>query len=241
MTLTRQAVVLVAGQGKRLLPFTLSNPKCFARVAGRRILENALEALAANGCETVRIVVGHHSDVVRERIGDCFAGLRIDYVENAMYSTTNSMYSLALGLGGLREPVWVLEGDVFFEPSILALPARSDIAWFVDSSARHLDGSFVESDAHGRALSQSIVRDLSLLKPNQAKSLGILRLATDGTLQMQRWLDRGIAEGRQNDYYDLIVGEHLADGLVHTVDVAGHKWFEIDTNEDLQAANRFFA
>ena len=241
MNPTDYAVILVAGEGKRLRPFTLSNPKCFARVNGKRILDNALEALAAHGCQHVRIVTGHLADLVRKTITDRFASMTVQYINNPDYSTTNSMYSLAIGLEALDSPTWVLEGDVFFEPSILEPTAPPDIAWFVDSATRQLDGAYVEADVQGRARSLQIIRDLGQLQTNQFKSIGMLHLSRIGTRQLQMWLRAGIAAGRQNDYYDLVLGDHMRDSHIHIVDVAGHRWFEIDNQEDLQNAARVFA
>ncbi len=56
----RNAVILAAGVGDRLRPFTDKLPKCLAKVAGVPILDNALAHLAALGTEQVAIVVGHH-------------------------------------------------------------------------------------------------------------------------------------------------------------------------------------
>lgn len=237
---TRHAVILVAGEGKRLLPFTLTEPKCFASVGGVRILENALRGLAANGCEHVRIVIGHHADRVREIITDRYAGMAISYVVNADYASTNSMYSLALGLDGWAGPTWVLEGDVFFEPGLLTLRSPAAISWYVDSTTRGLDGAFVESNESGVALTLNIVRDLALLRPRQAKSVGILHLSVAGRAQLLQWLQAGVAANRRNVYYDLIISDHLTEGVVHTVDVAGRRWFEIDTPADLEVATRLF-
>jgi choline kinase len=241
MSETRTAVVLVAGEGRRLRPFTDANPKCFASVRGQRILENMLAALSEHGCERVRIVVGHFAEMIRDTITERFSGMAIEYINNPDYATTNSMYSLALGLAGLAVPTWVLEGDVFFEHSILAMAACPEIAWFVDSRTPHLDGAYVEYDARGRARSLAIVRDLSLVTPRQAKSIGILKLTRTGVRQIQDWLSRGIAAGQQNLFYDLIIGEHMHEGEVRIVDVAGRKWFEIDTAEDLRQAIRVFS
>jgi len=240
MSQTKHAVILVAGEAKRLLPFSLSNPKCFARVADKRILENALEALAVNGCQEVRIVVGHFAELIRETITDNYAGMAIDYVYNSVYQTTNSMYSLAFGLEGLDAPTWILEGDVFLEHSILGMPASSEIAWFVDSATRELDGAYVEADSQGTARVLTIIRDIRLLQPSQSKSIGVLRLTREGVHRLIGWLRRGITEGRQNEYYDLIVRDHMEEGIVRTVDVAGKKWFEIDTPQDLENARRLF-
>ena len=237
---TTHAVILVAGQGKRLLPFTLSNPKCFAKVGDRRILANALESLAIHGCREVTIVIGHHADLIRKTITDSFAGMRIHYVTNLEFETTNSMYSLAKGLHDLEEPTWVLEGDVFFEHTILSLPSSSEIAWFVDSATRQLDGAYVEADVGNNAKSLQIIRDLSQLKSNQYKSIGVLMLSREGVRQIKKWLGKGIEDRRENDYYDLILGDHMDMEMIKVVDVAGKKWFEIDTPQDLEDACRVF-
>lgn len=241
MSTPKHAIMLVAGEGKRLLPFTLQDPKCFARVGGTRILDNALRALQANGCERVTIVVGHHAERVRREITERFAGMSVRFVENADYAKTNSMFSLALGLEGVDEATWVLEGDIFLEPAVLAVDSAAEIGWLVDSSLRGLDGAFVEADESGVARDLSIVRDLRLLRPRQSKSVGILKLTARGAAELRAWLREGVAAGRQNVYYDLIIGDHLQTGNVSVVDVAGRKWFEIDSHADLEAATKLFA
>lgn len=237
----KNAVILVAGEGKRLRPFTENNPKCFASILGRTILENALQAFAKAGCKEITIVIGHMAEKVKATITDRYAGMAIRYVHNKDYASTNSMFSLSMGLEGLSDATWVLEGDVFFDPGILRLPARPDISWFVDSSCRHLDGAYVEEAGDQRACSLNIIRDLALLKKNQYKSIGLLKLSGEGRRLLCGWLQDGIRAGRQNQYYDLILGDHMGDAEVHVVDVAGHKWFEVDTNEDLENAKRLFA
>jgi L-glutamine-phosphate cytidylyltransferase len=234
------AVMLAAGNGTRLLPFTLETPKCLVRVAGRPILDNALEVLAAQGCREVRIVIGHLGEVIRRRISNRFAGMCIAYVENVAYRTTNSMYSLALGLSDLDDAAWVLEGDVFLESAVLDVPTSDEITWLVDSSARSLDGSYVESDEDGTARSVTIVRDPLTLKTSQRKSIGVLHMGRAGTHRLRQWLQRGVEQNRHDAYYDLILADHLHESVVRTVDVAPRRWFEIDTPADLDAATRLF-
>jgi choline kinase len=240
MTQTLHAIVLVAGEGKRLLPFTLTAPKCFATVRDTTILENTLRSLAAGGCKKVVIVVGHHAQLVRDTITEDFAGMSISFVVNPEYQTTNSMYSLALGLEACEAPCWVIEGDVFFEPSLLNLDSPADIAWYVDSTTRGLDGAFVGADESGKACSLDIIRDLSLLDPGQSKSVGMLHLTSHGAACLRNWLQDAVKAGRNNDYYDLIIRDHLDQGIVYVVDVAAHKWFEIDTPADLEIARKLF-
>jgi choline kinase len=241
MIQTKQAIVLLAGEGKRLQPFTLSQPKCFAQIGGTPILENALRALALNGCEGAQLVVGHKADVIRDVIKGEFAGVQIAYIENHDYQRTNSMYSLALGMRDLQGPCWVIEGDVFIEPRLLSLRPTGEISWYVDSSTRQFDGAYVEIGANDIAEGLAVVRDPSSLKPSQSKSVGILHLSTRGFLSVRSWLEDAIMRGRQNDYYDLILGDNMGSKMISTVDVAGCKWFEVDNQQDLAMAEKIFS
>ena len=65
----RKAVILAAGVGTRLRPFTNKLPKCLVKVAGVPILDNTLAHLASLGTEEIAIVVGHHKEVIIERFG----------------------------------------------------------------------------------------------------------------------------------------------------------------------------
>jgi choline kinase len=68
---TDYAVILAAGEGKRLRPFTLSNPKCFARVNGQRILDDVLETIEAHGCQVIRIVTDHSATMEQTTVSGC--------------------------------------------------------------------------------------------------------------------------------------------------------------------------
>ena len=76
-----KAVILAAGEGARMGPFTASEPKVMIPVGNRPILEYVVQALVDNGVQDVVLVVGYR----RERIlshfqeGKAF-GARIRYV-----------------------------------------------------------------------------------------------------------------------------------------------------------------
>lgn len=240
---TENAIVLLAGEGTRLLPLTAVLPKCLVKVRGRSILDNALERFAAAGVRDVHLVVGHLAEVVRGHVGDVCQGMRIVYVDNPDFRTTNSMYSLLLALRQVEGPTWVLEGDIFFDQDVLAMsPAvAGDIVWFGDSGIKDVGGAFLRADNSGRVTELAIIRDLSLLTPAHHKSVGALCLSATGCRQLLGWLETGLAAGKQNLYYDLIAAEHLAEAAIRLQDVRGKRWFEIDTPVDLARTEAIFA
>lgn len=235
-----RGVILAAGGGTRLRPLTETQPKCLVPVRGTPIIVNALAALRASGCTEVSIVVGHLAEVLKDRIGAAHSGMTIDYVENPRWADTNSMFSLHLALeAGPAD--YVLEGDVYFTPSILKTPEPREIGWLVDSAYRASDGSYLRCATDGVVAEQQIVRNQHELSPEWAKSVGILRLSRPGSTRLRDWLRTAVSQDKQNLYYDLIIAEHLAENLVRAVDIAPAKWFEIDTIDDLANAESLFA
>lgn len=59
-----QAVILAAGEGKRVRPLTRSRPKAMIPVANRPIIEYVIEALVKNGIREIIVVVGYRKEQV---------------------------------------------------------------------------------------------------------------------------------------------------------------------------------
>jgi MurNAc alpha-1-phosphate uridylyltransferase len=57
-------MVLAAGLGKRMRPITVTTPKPLVEVAGRALIDRALDALAAAGVETAIVNVHYLADLV---------------------------------------------------------------------------------------------------------------------------------------------------------------------------------
>lgn len=238
--MTPTVVILAAGAGQRLQPITNSVPKTLVDVNGVSILDNALHAFNEAGIDHVRIVVGHMSEIIKKTFGNSYQRMSLEYMTNTDFASTNSMFSLHMGLKDIVGETWVLEGDIFFDPTILHTQVNEDISWYADSSMREVDGAYLYRDECSKATSLEIIRDLSLLKPQHCKSMGLLKLSAAGVKLIQQWLAKGVKEGKQNLYYDLIIAEHLEEQAVFIVDVKGYKWFEIDTLQDLEQARLLF-
>ncbi|MCL0097742.1 sugar phosphate nucleotidyltransferase [Dehalococcoidia bacterium] len=76
-----QAIILAAGEGQRLKPFTGLLPKVMLPIAGNPILQYVVEALAQNGIRRIVMVVGYKKEQVQDYFssGQGF-GVEIDYV-----------------------------------------------------------------------------------------------------------------------------------------------------------------
>ena len=76
-----RAIIIAAGRGRRLMPYTDRMPKCLVPVDHRTILGIQLDALRAHGVRDVVIIRGYLGDVLDARRGELGDGIR--FVENA--------------------------------------------------------------------------------------------------------------------------------------------------------------
>jgi bifunctional UDP-N-acetylglucosamine pyrophosphorylase/glucosamine-1-phosphate N-acetyltransferase len=75
-----KAVVIAAGEGKRLKPLTHTRPKCMIPLAGKPILHHVLESLKEAGIRDATIVVNYLKDRIISHFGDGRKlGIKIEY------------------------------------------------------------------------------------------------------------------------------------------------------------------
>ena len=118
-----QAIILAAGMGRRLGELTRHNTKCMVRVNGEPLIDRLLNQLAPLGLERVVIVIGYEGEKLRNHIGDRYADrLKIEYITNPVYATTNNIYSLALAKEYLcADDTLLIESDLIFDSRMLRM------------------------------------------------------------------------------------------------------------------------
>jgi len=114
-----QAIILAAGEGQRLKPFTASKPKVMIPIANKPILQYVIEALALGGIRNVVIVVGYRKEQVLDFFGsgDQF-DVQIQYVVQEQQLGTAHALRQAQGLA--QDKFLVLSGDNVVEHNALA-------------------------------------------------------------------------------------------------------------------------
>ena len=91
-----KAVILAAGEGKRMRPLTYTRPKCMIPIAGRPILEHVVDEVKAAGVKEVVLVVKYMEEKVKEYFGDGRKfGVKIDYVTQGERYGTAAAFSSA--------------------------------------------------------------------------------------------------------------------------------------------------
>ncbi|MBX7269661.1 phosphocholine cytidylyltransferase family protein [Micromonospora sp. Llam7] len=114
-------MVLAAGAGRRLRPYTDTLPKALVPVDGEiTILDIALRNLAEVGLTEVVVVVGYAADAVRERQADLERrhGVTITLVHNDKAEEWNNAYSLWLARDWFARGVLLVNGDTVHPVSV---------------------------------------------------------------------------------------------------------------------------
>ena len=123
-------VILAAGKGTRIAPFSDRYPKPVLPILGKPLIQHQVECLRELGVRRVIIVIGHLGYEIVRALGDGSAlGVRIDYVDQG------PTLGIAHALGKLEQhvdrPFMLFLGDIFFIhrdlPRMTALLGKDDV------------------------------------------------------------------------------------------------------------------
>jgi len=171
----KQAVILAAGEGQRLRPFTVTKPKVMLSIAGKPILNYVVEALAQNGIRNIVLVVGYKREQVFDWLGSGEQfGVDVTYITQERQLGT--AHALAQVEAVVENEFLVLPGDNLIEADTIAqfvaIKPEAVLVKRVDNPTRY--GVVT--------IENGLVKDI-VEKPKEAKSnivnTGIYALTTE--------------------------------------------------------------
>ena len=245
-----KAIVIGAGRGRRLMPLTESEPKCFAPVAGRRILDWILEALAGGGFERRDVVFigGYLLPVIQQHYPE-FA-----YVENQDWERNNILVSLLCAEREMDAGFVCSYADIVFrpEPVRLLMESTADITLIVDTDFRRRyqrRSQHPESDAEKVRARGDRITEISRRIPGEEAAgeyIGVAKFSPRGAALLREHYHRVVkrygdapfqgASSVRMAYLIHLLQEMLEQGVeIRRVNTHG-EYFEIDTTEDYQHA-----
>ena len=122
-----QAIVLVGGEGTRLRPLTLTQPKPAVRLVDRPFIRFMVDWLARHGVDEVVMACGFQPEPLRAALGDGGdGGPSITYVEESEPLGTAGPLRLAADQGLLDDRFLALNGDVLTDLDLGALAAAHE-------------------------------------------------------------------------------------------------------------------
>jgi choline kinase len=242
----RAAVIMCAGQGKRLRPITDERPKSMIEVGKKPLLARHVEHLAAWGIPEIVLVVGYRRDQI-DRLAERGAprGTKLTLLANEDFEKSGSGYSLAIGLRHLRGvegDVELMDADLLYPRELLGPllePARTGNALLV-GHGKEEDEEAVKVRGPAGKVRELRKKTLNRALAFQGESVGVGRLDDEGRRIVLEWMAERERSTRDYEW------EHALEGCAERLDLRAIKcpdlpWTEIDTVEDLKKAEGILA
>ncbi len=241
-----KAIILAAGRGSRLHPYTAECPKCLTELGGLTLIDRQIRTLRAAGITDILIATGYRDAMLR------LPGTR--QVHNADWQTTNMVETLFSAEAEFGDDLIVGYSDIVYEPRVLdaLLAAEHDIGVVVDRHWLDLwqlrfddplsDAESLRMDPAGRIT--DIGNPPDRIADIEAQYIGLMRFRGNGIAALRHsyanlhsaerpWMER---RPRQKAYMtDLLMEMVLLGYHVYAAQIAGG-WLEIDTVRDYETA-----
>ncbi len=238
-----KAIILGAGQGRRLLPLTENSPKCLLSVSDKPVLEWQIDALLSAGINEITVVAGFQVGQVETLLEQRYMDFpQIQVLFNPFYEVADNLASCWLARSIMDSDFLLLNGDTIFESALLSQALNSapaPITLCVDyKNAYDADDMKVQLDADG------FVKQVSKILPADqinAESIGLIYFRAQGPKCFREAIESALRHPAElKSWYlsmiDMLASQHL----VKSCSVAGYRWCEIDFIEDLAKAGMLF-
>jgi choline kinase len=246
-----RAIIIGAGRGARLKSMTDNQPKCYAQIAARRILDWTLEAFDAAGLGDGKIFIGGYQI---DQINRDYP--QLTFAHNADWQNNNILLSLFHAEPYMAGGFVCAYSDILFKDSVIrdALNHPGDIVLCVDTRwrDRYVDRSqHPEHDAEKVIVEGDRVVRVHREIPSEdaaGEYIGVAKFSPRGAELLREHYHRVKREfaGKpwreakvfEKAYLILLIQEMIEHGVpVHFVATHGD-YMEIDTEEDFALANR---
>jgi len=233
-----KAIILSAGQGKRLLPLTSELPKCLLPVGDKPLIAWQIEALHAAGIDDIAVVTGFGARQVDQLL--CTLGrpaLRLTPVFNPFYAVADNLASCWIARERMGEDFVLLNGDTLFESQVIERLLDSPPAPISVTIDRK--PAYDADDMKVRSRGGRLLEIGKTLPPDlvDGESIGLLLFRGHGPKLFRRAVEEAMTEGEAVRWWYLSVIDRLArEGQVLVTSIEGLEWTEVDYLPDLVRA-----
>ena len=236
-------IILAAGQGTRLRPYTDDRPKCLVELQGRPLLHRQLDVLRAKGLSDITLIGGYRADRLLDQ--------GVDVVLNPRFAETNMVSTLFCAEARMVEgqDLLIAYGDIIYQPSVLEslLATDAPLAIAIDREWRRFWEIRMEdplADAETLKLDNNdCIVELGR-KPKdysevQGQYMGLIKIRGDHVAAFrQAWhqMDRNVMrDGKDFDnmYMTTFLQSLIDSGWTARAAFTDNGWLEVDTVEDL--------
>ncbi len=224
-----RAILLAAGEGKRMRPLTLEKPKPMIDVLGKPLLHWIIESLPSEITEII-LVIGYKGEQIQKYFGDAFAGRKILYVAQDRQLGNAHALELCRSLLAKGERFLFMFADDLHSPEAIKRLLKHDLGTLVREHPDPKRFGVFEVDSQNRVISMAE-------KPEKPKSnlvaVGVYVLDT----RIFDYKVRAVVNGEyyMTDQIDQLIKEHKF--VIEKTDF----WHPVGYPEDIERAEQILS
>jgi choline kinase len=229
-----KALILAAGRGRRLWPFTAESPKCLLDVGGMSLLERQLYNLRTAGIRQVAVVCGFGIDRVRATLKKT-ADQEVKLLYNPFYAVSDNLISLWVARSEMNEDFILLNGDNIFHPHSVRTLTKQRAACTVLAARKRTylpdDMKIRLRDGHVSHIGKALACEEA-----DAESLGMLLFRSSGVRILREALEDIVTdENAINSHFPAVIQHIINRGLpINCCFAEEFPCSDVDTPADLE-------
>ncbi len=245
------AIILAAGEGKRLRPLTNDKPKGLIEFLGRNILERQIDIFKECGISDISIVTGFNGEMIQ------FAN--INYFQNPNYQTTNMVETLFCAESKLDESTIISYGDIIFEKTILEklMNSEHEISVIIDLAWKeYWEKRFHNplEDAESLMLKDGYITDIGQKPQNfeqiKGQYIGLMKFQNQGIKNLKEFYKKAKNDSKsgvnplnseipfERSYLTDLLQSMIISGYKLKAVTIEHGWLELDSFNDYKLYNK---
>lgn len=121
-----KAIILAAGEGKRLRPLTKEIPKCLVKLFGKSLLERQIKIFHELKINEIIVITGYKNEKIKE--------FKLNEYHNKNYDSTNMLETLFCAKNEFFDSIIISYGDIIFDKKVLQelIKSNENFAVIVD-------------------------------------------------------------------------------------------------------------
>lgn len=127
-----KAIILAAGEGKRMGLETKSKPKCMIDYNGKYLIDHTIFKMESLGIKDIIIVNGYKGNIIENHISNP----QIKFYKNNEYDSTNMVYSLFCAENEMNDELVISYSDIIYNEGVLrkVIADKNDFVVTVDKN-----------------------------------------------------------------------------------------------------------
>ncbi len=232
-----KAIILAAGRGMRLNGGRSGIPKSMELIGNQSIIHYQIEQCLKLGINKFVVVVGFEKVTLTQHVLKIVNSSQVHFIENPLYESTNTLYSLYLAGKYFSEDFIYFNADVFFHPELLRKIVNED----------NLTELLIEKKKCGEEEVKVAIENNRIIEINKqvdpekaaGEFIGIGKFAKHDLPAFFEALEMGALGGQHNNYFEYAVNMICSFSHLYPVYTDDLPCIEIDFQEDLQKARDF--